>query len=533
MYLIDCTLRDGGYYNNWDFPISLIEKYLVAMRAAKIDFVELGFRTTKSSSKYLGPCAYTTDEFIDELNIPEGLRIGVMINASDVLDSSENCKETLEKLFRPSPESKVHLVRIACHFHEVESVVWVFDWLKRSGYQTGLNLMQITEREDTEIEKVASLATKHPIDVLYFADSLGSMNGRSTAEIIEKIRRNWNGALGIHAHDNMSMAISNSIKAVEKGVSWVDGTVTGMGRGPGNAQIEHLLAEFGKEREANTEISPLLELIEEYFTPMKKQYGWGTNFYYYIAGKYGIHPSFVQEMLSDPRFSHDDKMAVIDHLQATNASSFSSSILEFARNIYHDNPDGNWNPSNTIGSREVLILGAGKSLVSHKLALESFIKKNNPLVIGLNNVSILKESSIALRVACHPIRIIADSSSYSSLPQPLVTPASKLPKEALDSLADKEILDFGLKVEDGVFLFNEQSAVVPSPVVVAYALAVATSGGASKILLAGIDGFSSEDPRQKELDMIFRNYIENPDSIEILSITKTRCDIPESSVYAI
>ena len=62
--LLDCTLRDGGYYNNWDFPKDLIDEYLKAMSAAKIEYVELGFRFFKKDI-YLGPCAYTTSSFLE------------------------------------------------------------------------------------------------------------------------------------------------------------------------------------------------------------------------------------------------------------------------------------------------------------------------------------------------------------------------------------------------------------------------------------------------------------------------------------
>jgi len=43
--ILDCTLRDGGYYNNWDFSNSLINKYLKSMSSAGVEYVELGFRS--------------------------------------------------------------------------------------------------------------------------------------------------------------------------------------------------------------------------------------------------------------------------------------------------------------------------------------------------------------------------------------------------------------------------------------------------------------------------------------------------------
>ena len=53
LQVLDCTLRDGGYYNNWDFNESIVKKYLSAMSNSKVDIVEIGFRFMPES-KYLG-----------------------------------------------------------------------------------------------------------------------------------------------------------------------------------------------------------------------------------------------------------------------------------------------------------------------------------------------------------------------------------------------------------------------------------------------------------------------------------------------
>ena len=66
IYHLDCTLRDGGYYNNWNFSIELIEKYLQSMAEIKIDYVEIGFRSLEKK-EFRGACAYSTDEFLNSI----------------------------------------------------------------------------------------------------------------------------------------------------------------------------------------------------------------------------------------------------------------------------------------------------------------------------------------------------------------------------------------------------------------------------------------------------------------------------------
>lgn len=305
MKFLDCTFRDGGYYNAWDFPPELIHQYLDAMQAAGVDVVELGFRTLKNQG-FQGPCAFTTDEIIRSLTIPAGLTIGVMVNGNELVGEVPQ-QEALERLFpNAAADSPVDLVRIACHVHEFEKALPAVTWLKERGYQVGFNLMQVADRTEEEVKALARQAKAYPMDALYFADSMGSMNPDQAAQIIQWFRSEWEGPMGIHTHDNLGLALSNTLRALDEGVTWVDSTVTGMGRGPGNARTEELAIEIAERRGKSVNMVPLMVLLREHFTPMQAHYGWGTNPYYYLAGKYGIHPTYIQEMLSDSRYSRTE-----------------------------------------------------------------------------------------------------------------------------------------------------------------------------------------------------------------------------------
>ena len=123
--LLDCTLRDGGYYNNWDFSRELIEEYFKAMLAAKIEYVELGFRFLKKDI-YLGPCAYTTSSFLETLSIPKKLKIGIMINAKDIV-SNNLSKNEIDKIFFNFPKkNKISFIRFACHLNEIKKIIPIF-----------------------------------------------------------------------------------------------------------------------------------------------------------------------------------------------------------------------------------------------------------------------------------------------------------------------------------------------------------------------------------------------------------------------
>src|SRR5690606_1583579 len=131
----------------------------------------------------------------------------------------------------------------------------------------GINLMQVADRSEAEVLAAASAAGRHPLDVLYFADSMGSLDPERTAHLVRLFRQGWDGALGVHTHDNMGYALANTLRAAEEGVSWLDATVTGMGRGPGNAKTEYLMAELIARGGRKGNLSPLLAVIRKHFEP--------------------------------------------------------------------------------------------------------------------------------------------------------------------------------------------------------------------------------------------------------------------------
>lgn len=531
MKFLDCTLRDGGYYNNWDFETDVIQNYLQAMDSLQIDFVEIGFRSLKNDT-FKGALAYSTDDFLNKLNIPLGLtnKIGVMINGSEIKDT-KNQIAFLKKLFNPKKNSPVTLVRIACHVHEFIDCLPASTWLKKQGYLVGFNLMQVSDRSPEEISKLVGSAKKYPIDVLYFADSMGSLEAKQLKKIIKAFQKKWKGALGIHTHDNIAQAINNSIHAAESGITWVDSTVTGMGRGPGNAQTEYIILALDKYRKKKGNIIKLFNIIRNFFQPMKNFYGWGTNPYYFIAGQKGIHPSYIQEMIQNERFDDVDILSVIDFLAKEKVKKFSFDTLEAARNFYTYKPKGKWVPKAHLKDKTVLILGSGPSVNKYKHAIENFIKIYNPYVIALNTQSNIQQKLINSRTACHPVRLLANYEEHIKLPQPLITPFSMLPKNIKNKLLNKEIFDYGLVIKNKEFSFNKNYCVLPSSLVIAYTIAIANSGEANNIMLAGFDGYISDDPRRKEMDELFEIYSKTINSVPIISITPTRYNLVKKSIF--
>ena len=529
--ILDCTLRDGGYYNNWDFSKELIEEYLQAMSAAKIEYVEIGFRFLKKDI-YLGPCAYTTPSFLETLNIPKNLKIGIMINAKDIISNNFSNAEIDKIFFQFSRKKKISFVRFACHLNEVKKIALICNRLNKKNIITAINLMQISEIKDKEIEDTLRLLSKSKLDLFYFADSLGNLEPHNITHIANLIKRNWKKDIGFHAHDNMSRALINGVAAFENGINWIDSTVTGMGRGAGNIQTEFALMQFTKNLNKNSDISLLLKLIEKRFAPMKNKYKWGTNPYYFLAGQHKIHPTFIQSMLNDLKLEPTEMLSAIDNLKEGEGKNFNRNLIEVGNKIYKGKTKGTWKPLNLIKGKNVLIIGSGPSSFKHSKAIENFIKKNKPFVIALNTEKTIEEKLINLRVSCHTLRVMSDMSLFKKIHQPLVLPLDRLPANQKKEFKKLKVFNYGLEVKAGKFSFGSMSAIAPNSLTIVYALSIANSGKSKKIYVSGLDGYPIDDPRRHEMDETLKLYLSIKNRSDLISITPTRYKIKSSSVYA-
>ena len=490
---LDCTLRDGGYYNSWDFEDKLVNDYLNSMDEANIDYVELGFRFIENKT-FFGPYAFTSDSFLESLDIPKNIKIGIMINGADLISKKDNPENLIKHLIQKSAkDSPVKLVRLACHLKDIPQIIPCTQYLKDSGYLIGFNVMQASELTNNDVESLCGLFNEYPVDVVYFADSMGSMYPRDVIRISREFKKNWNGPIGIHTHDNMGLAMQNTLAAVENGITWIDSTITGMGRGPGNAKTEEMLIELKESFNKDLNVIPTFMLLDNHFLPMQKKYLWGKNPYYYLSGKYKIHPTYIQSMLIDDRFQNDDILSVINYLKDNGGKSFNSSNLDAAKNFFEisnrqDNQD-EWNPSDFINSREVLIVGTGPGSAKYSKAIESYIQNKKPCVIVLNKNKSIASNLISARIACNPFRMVADRESYISSKEPIIMPKSALPDSLKDSFKEKNIYDYTLQIAPKKYNISLTGCILPSPLVFHYALSVCASGNARRILLAGFDGY--------------------------------------------
>ena len=529
--IVDCTLRDGGYYCDWVFDKTLVKRYLVAMSSAGVDIVEVGFRFS-TKPKFLGPYAYTSDDYLRSLALPEGPRYAVMVNAKDYLDSSAPVASQIRKSFDKQANSPVDIVRIAANREELPVARQVASALVELGYTVCLNVMQITNIPSDELQVMTkAIAGWDVVEVLYFADSFGNLTPSDTRRIIEILQTEWRGELGIHAHNNKERALVNTLSAMEVGVEYLDSTILGMGRGAGNASTEGLLVELNASGHDEYYPDAVFPLVLHEFSDLKKRYGWGPNLYYFLSATHGIHPTYIQEMLGET-YGTDQILDGIKSLRLSGANLFSLDAMSRAISGSGGTAKGRWSAKNWCKDKNVLIVGTGSTVDAHIEQIVTFAKKHDAMVLCLNINDAIPIDTVTAFVACYETRILVQAAKYSSLGKPLIIPMARVPDDIGHMLQSVEVLDYGMLVQDESFEATEFGCTIPASYAGAYAIALAVAAGSKNIYVAGFDGYSQEDPRQKTMTAVVDLYDKLAGAPSLISLTPTSYPIKTISVYS-
>lgn len=533
--ILDCTFRDGGYYNNWDFSDELFSEYLSVFGNSPVQLLEVGFRGP-SASGFRGAHAYTTDQYLETFSELPNVPIGVMVNASELISGSGD-NSGPSRLFKPAASSPVSFVRIATHLETLDHAISQANDILELGYEVAINLMQMSEVQPKQLSVALKKLENLPLMAFYLADSLGSMTPERTASMFSLVRDSSSLALGIHAHDNLGLALENTRAAVECGASYVDGTLRGMGRGPGNAKTEELALYFRGPGESIDSSLGLIALSETTWSEMQSKLGWGTNIHYFLSGLKGVHPTYVQEILADNRFDKLTSLRLVEELGKSGASKYSEATLQSlgAKTSGHTESNASpikvSNPWKQIGVRDAIIIGPGLTSKTYSRQLHVLLENNqDALVLSVNDAPSLGAPTRCVKVFSHRRHIDRNIGLFAHEGQRILVPPSRIKDSSLgDPVANVETLEFDVGSK-----FDVSGGYVESPVdnVFAFAAGASIIAGASRVILAGFDGIGGGD--QRDFDMIeILSRLQLLEGIDVISVTPTKLPILTISALAL
>tara|TARA_B100000123_G_C25739502_1_gene433106 strand:- start:674 stop:1678 length:1005 start_codon:yes stop_codon:yes gene_type:complete len=308
MKILDCTLRDGGYINNWRFNEKFISEYCNVLNITNIDYVEIGFinKTNNYKNKIVGECRNLSKEYINKYDKYNFKKVAM----ADFTDINYQLLE--EKI-------NIDLIRIAFHKKDLKEALETCKLIKKLGYNVSVNSMAITNYSINELEYLFEFINNHNLDMLYIADSFGSLTQNDIKRYFDLFdsKLNKECAIGFHLHNNMNNAygnyefLKNYVNDTTRKII-VDTTMFGMGRGAGNLQTELVL----KDSINIENIYKIVEFIQEFIKPIYKvnENAWSYDLDYLLSGYLKMHPNYIVKM-RDLNISMKNRFFLIKKLE--------------------------------------------------------------------------------------------------------------------------------------------------------------------------------------------------------------------------
>ncbi|MFM9138084.1 MAG: hypothetical protein ACKOQZ_08120, partial [Actinomycetota bacterium] len=271
----------------------------------------------------------------------------------------------------------------------------------------------------------------------------------------------------------MSYALANTMEAVDAGAVIVDATVQGMGRGPGNVRTVYVVMELSRRKQSHAKAVPLVTLVERDFAEMKRDFGWGSNLYYFQSANLAVHPTYVMELTKDGRYPPSQIVDTLEHLNEHGGAQFDRNRLvgiTAGRTVSYT---GSTDVAGWCAHRDVVIVGPGAEARTKKSEIEQFIKQHNVLAIGLGAFSAIDPALISAVAVCHPERAVLEASGLTALTCPVYAPGAML---AEHNISVRSLHDVGVVTGTGAFGGTATTLEIPRLLSAAYALALAAKG---------------------------------------------------------
>jgi len=541
--ILDCTIRDGGYVNNWEFDKKLVREVYRALSKSGVELVEIGFRGTEKHfdrNKY-GLWRFSSEEDIREVtNNITGAKLSLMADYGKVeLDD-----------FCDANDSVVDLVRIAVHKDNLKGAIDLLGQIKEKGYEVSLNVMGYANYSENERKNLLDLLKNVVLDYVYIADSYGSLFPDQIRSIFEPILGIPNIKVGFHPHNSLQMAFANALEAIRCGVHIIDSTIYGMGRAAGNIPTEVLISYLEKENKEKYNSVPVLNIIDRFFVSLKQENNWGYQLPAMLSGIFKCHPSYAKALIDSREYTIEDIWKAMEYIEKRDSVGFSKELLNELvnegvmgglENLIKKVSPQNTSPNklfetrntdinnitidrikecdykvsyvNRYSTRDILVIANGPSLQAYKSQINEFINSYEPIILGANYLGgLFKPHYHAFNNKRRFIKYIDSVAPESKLILGQYMP-DELVREYTDRDFEKiyyrDVINSDFGINNGVITTNCRTISV-------LLLGVAIVMGAKRIFCAGMDGYMGEDSMR---NLHFYNEEDgNPDKKMIIEI---------------
>ncbi len=318
--ILDCTLRDGGYINDWKFAKGTMRRICKLLTLSNIDYIEIGYLTTniQETDSSMFNDIDTINEVFDGYS-----NLVCMINYGDF---------PIE-LICDSSETVIDGIRVAFHKEKLREGLEFCRQLQDKGYEIYVQPMITSRYSNNEIVELVELVNDLTPKALYIVDSFGTFRDEDIQDLTGLVASFLSESitLGFHSHNNLQLSFSNSkqfINSCHGRSIIIDSSVFGIGRGAGNLCSEMIVEYLNNLYEASYESKYLLQIYDEIVAKMYTIKKWGYSIPYMISAKYNLHPSYSTFLFSKNTLKLETIEEIMDRIPNNKRYRFFKDIVE-------------------------------------------------------------------------------------------------------------------------------------------------------------------------------------------------------------
>lgn len=386
--LLDCTLRDGGYVNDWKFGRENLTSIFERLVDSKVDIIEIGFlddRRPFDADRSIMPDTESARKIYGHLDRKQAMVVGMIDYGTCSIDHLEPCSE-----------SCLDGIRVIFKKHLMHEAMAFCKEVKELGYKVFSQLVSITSYDDEELMELIGLVNEVKPYAVSMVDTYGLLHPEDLLHYYTLLDENVAQEVGIgfHAHNNFQLGYANALAFLSKEAHHdvvVDGTLYGMGKSAGNAPLELLAMRLNDKFGKAYHIHPMLESIEESIMDFYSTSPWGYKMFFYLCAKNKCHPNYLSFYEEKKNLS----VSKIDNILGQIEPEEKKLLFDkdVAEKLYEKFLDSEYSDikdkiafSKEIGKKDLLIIGPGKNIQLQADKVREFIKANSPYIIAINYI---------------------------------------------------------------------------------------------------------------------------------------------------
>jgi len=485
--LLDCTLRDGGYVNDWNFGNGTMTCVFDRLNEAGVDIIEIGFldqRQPFCAERTIQPDAKGMSAAFSKITGKRSMAVAMIDYGTCGIENVQPRSETL-----------IDGIRVIFKKENMHKAIAFGKEIMDKGYTLFLQMVSITSYNDPDVIEFSDAVNKIRPYAISLVDTYGLMHKEQMLHYFGLLDEHLHKTIqiGYHSHNNFQLAYANTIEMLKLDTARdliVDGTLYGMGKSAGNAPTELLAMHLNENYGKDYDIDQILEAIDNDILPIYARHYWGYGFPFYMSAKNDCHPSYVNYLTEKRTLSIKAVNNILDRISPDLKLKFDRQHIEdlYKKYLLENVSDSSCIEalSRELKGKDILLIGPGTSVLNESEKIRAYIAKKRPVVIGINFLPDgLRTDYVFIRnPRRYSIMIPRMDKTVKTIATSNVTPVS-------------DPFDYVIGYDK---LITETNEIWDNTLVLFLNLLRMT--GAGSVSLAGFDGFK-EDAEKNYVDKIF------------------------------